>query len=287
MKELQINTEDRRWCVYMHVNKINNKVYVGLTNQKPEHRWGKGGCKYSEKQPVFYNAIQKYTWDGFEHIIFAEHLTEQEAKHMEAMLIALYKSNCKRYKNPEFGYNMTDGGDSNPMQDDHRWIGIANPNYGNSKLNGENNPMFGISHSKDVKEKVRLANSKAVVQLSTDGSVIREYSSIMEASNICGIERHLISRCCRNLIETAGDFIWKYKKSNQERRSGRTLKPVVQLDLNGNFINQFDSIKEASEKMYIHQSNISRCCANTYNRSTGGYRWMYLEDYEKLTQQND
>ena len=279
--------EKHKWCVYIHSNKTNNKVYIGITNQKPENRWGKNGNKYNANQPVFYNAIQKYGWDNFEHIIFAENLNEYEAKHMEVLLIALYKSNCRKYKDPEYGYNMTDGGDINPMQDDHRWAGNANPNYGNLKLIGENNPMFGISHSDSAKEKVKLANSKAVIQLDVNGNFINEYSSIADASEKCGITRYLISRCCRDLIETAGGWVWKYKTNKHNKRKSRTPKPVVQLDLNGIFINSYNSIKDAAITMQICSSNISRCCANTNKRSTGGYRWMYLEDYKNLTKQND
>ena len=29
------------WCVYMHINKINHKVYIGVAKGKPEKRWGK------------------------------------------------------------------------------------------------------------------------------------------------------------------------------------------------------------------------------------------------------
>lgn len=32
------------WTVYAHINKTNNKIYVGITSQIPEKRWlnGKG-----------------------------------------------------------------------------------------------------------------------------------------------------------------------------------------------------------------------------------------------------
>ena len=56
--------------IYLHRNKINNKVYIGQTIQSPEERWKNGngykGCYY------FYNAIQKYGWDNFEHIILEQ-----------------------------------------------------------------------------------------------------------------------------------------------------------------------------------------------------------------------
>lgn len=57
----------KKWFVYMHVNKINSKVYVGITSKKPEERWQKGQGYNSQK--YFYRAIQKYGWDSFEHII--------------------------------------------------------------------------------------------------------------------------------------------------------------------------------------------------------------------------
>ena len=34
------------YCIYMHKNKVNNKVYIGQTCQSPERRWGKNGINY-------------------------------------------------------------------------------------------------------------------------------------------------------------------------------------------------------------------------------------------------
>ena len=51
-------------------------------------------------------------------------------------------------------------------------------------------------------------NSKRVVQLSLDGAVIGEYSSVMEAERKTGIKN--IYKACRIQGRTAGGFIWKY-----------------------------------------------------------------------------
>ena len=103
--------DDNKWCVYIHTNLINNKVYIGITSRKPEKRWGKNGSEYTSKNhPAFGRAIEKYGWNNFSHNILFEGLSKQDACQKEIELIAEYKSNCTRYKNPSFGYNMSDGG---------------------------------------------------------------------------------------------------------------------------------------------------------------------------------
>ena len=92
------------YTVYQHKNKINGKIYIGITMQKPEQRWRYGeGYKSS---PHFYAAIQKYGWDNFEHNILFQNLTKEEACKKEQELITKFNS-----INREFGYNSTSGGE--------------------------------------------------------------------------------------------------------------------------------------------------------------------------------
>ena len=95
---------DKNYTVYMHTNKINKKVYVGITCQEPKKRWKNGLGYLDNEKTKFARAIAKYGWDGFEHIIFAENVTHDEACHMEQLLIVLYDTINN-------GYNITKGGD--------------------------------------------------------------------------------------------------------------------------------------------------------------------------------
>ena len=52
-------------------------------------------------------------------------------------------------------------------------------------------------------------NAKQVVQLSVDGTILAEYSSVTEAERQTGIKT--IYKACRNPGKTAGGFMWKYK----------------------------------------------------------------------------
>lgn len=63
------------YTIYCHINKVNGKTYVGITSSSPELRWKNGeGYKNCRK---FYNAILKYGWDNFYHIILRDNNPEE------------------------------------------------------------------------------------------------------------------------------------------------------------------------------------------------------------------
>ena len=61
-------------------------------------------------------------------------------------------------------------------------------------------------------------------------------------------------------------------------------KQVVQLSLDGDYINTYDSIAIAANSLNICRTSISLCCRGL--KQTGrGYKWMYLSDYKSLVNQ--
>lgn len=153
---------EKRYCVYMHRNKINGKIYVGQTSLKPEKRWQKQGQGYN-KQPYFWNAIQKYGWDNFEHEILTTNLSVHEVDKIEQYWISFFKSN-----NENFGYNLTAGGHGSHYLSEENlqrkrenanlyWAsdkGLAQAKQHSQKMMGENNPMYGKHHTEETKRKI-------------------------------------------------------------------------------------------------------------------------------------
>lgn len=75
-----------KYKVYVHVNKINGKIYIGQTCNSLSVRAGrKSGIGYKHSTH-FYNAIQKYGWENFEHIILIDGLSLEMANIIEEEL---------------------------------------------------------------------------------------------------------------------------------------------------------------------------------------------------------
>ena len=73
-------------------------------------------------------------------------------------------------------------------------------------------------------------------------------------------------------------------ENSRHARLGKPIqklqKPIVQL-LNGSLIRIFPSIKSTTE-IGFNKNQISLCC-NNLRKSHKGFQWMFLSDYEALT----
>lgn len=217
-----------KYVVYMHTNKINNKKYIGISSNVNKRWAGKGKNYYDQ---VFGLAIKKYGWDEFEHEILYENLSKEEACKKEQELIKKYRTTEKDY-----GYNRSDGGDSGSK-------GSFN---------------------------AQLKRMKPVYQYDMDGNFIKYHISIASAvREICGKNNNYkqgnISLCCKGKRLTALGYRWFYEfqgykieaiKTPIERIIEAKSVSVYQYDLDGNFIQNFNSISDA-EKQY--GSGIESC----------------------------
>lgn len=130
------------YSVYVHINLINGKMYVGATRKIPIYkRWGNNGSGY-RRNKNFYNEILEFGWDNFEHEIVASGLNEEEASNMEKLLIKNFDTT-----NPENGYNIERGGLNHA--EDERCQKIS------ESLKGEKHFQYGKPLKEETKEKIR------------------------------------------------------------------------------------------------------------------------------------
>lgn len=199
------------WTVYAHINKINGKMYVGITSQEVQKRWGYG-CGYIES-PYFNNAIRKYGWDNFDHEIIAEHLSEDEAKNFEKRLIKELNLTCDKY-----GYNLTNGGDGvsgyrHTEETKERLRNISlNMSY-ETKMKMKQKKVGVIlteNHKKKISDSSFNKGTKEVAQYDINGTFIKKWNSLSEINLTLKIQICDISSCCHMKRKSAGGFIWRF-----------------------------------------------------------------------------
>lgn len=182
------------YTVYQHKNKINGKVYIGITMQEPEKRWGVNGCNY-KSSPHFYSAIQKYGWDNFEHNILFTNLTKEEACLKEQELIKQFNSMDRN-----FGYNSTSSGETCVVNEETRQK-ISQALMGNK--NG-----FGYPCSEEKRQKLsqNYPNKKKVYceELNTI------FDSVQQCGRELGISATSISKLCRGRGKTLKGYHLKH-----------------------------------------------------------------------------
>lgn len=178
-----------------------------------------------------------------------------------------------------------------------RFSGENNPNYGKhiseeikekirAKLKGGNNPNYGKPLKEEHRQKLSINSSvsKRVIQFDMDGNYITEYHSQNEAARQTGILESQICRACKE-HKSAGGFLWlhkdEYDPNNKVIYQNNNAIEVVQLDLDGNFIAEFKSAREAERQIGILHQNINACCKNK-RRTAKGYRWMYATEYYEM-----
>lgn len=123
---------------------------------------------------------------------------------------------------------------------------------------------------------IQKIKSKKISQYDKLGNFIKTYKTIKEASESSGIFASSIGACCKGKRNSAGGFIWKYwnealqdddlnKQYNEER-------PVIQYDLDGNFISEYKTMGCAAKTTGIVFQRIQHAVNQKYG-TAGKYIW--------------
>lgn len=186
------------YCVYIHRNIINNKAYIGITKYEdnPNRRW-RNGEGYKGNQH-FYNAIQKYGWNNFEHVIWADKLSEEEAKKIEIMLIALFSTTI-----PNYGYNVSLGGESYNVTD----VSIAKRITATVETKNQNRIQASIEMFKDKFDN----GDKNILQCQKCGAYFEKDKNVSTKNN----KRDASKKASGRLKRKYCDYCATYHKRSQ------------------------------------------------------------------------
>lgn len=238
--------EKKPSIVYKITNKLNGCSYIGMTTRSLQQRWYEH-CKSAfrdNSDNIFHKAIREFGKEKFKLEILERYDCEFFCKAGELFWINKLKTFYFQY--PYTGYNMTRGGED-----------------------------LRINHER--LSKGYRKESKTIIQLDFDYNVIATYKSLRLAFLATKIKN--IGRCCVLKSKSAGGFYWRYLENQYEKyeeKLGRKQK-IKQYELNGNFIQEFDSLFSAERQTKISYSKISNCCTGKC-KSAGGFQWKYIND---------
>lgn len=123
----------------------------------------------------------------------------------------------------------------------------------------------------------RNPNSKKVLQLTTDGALVKEHPCLRELEREWKGEqrlfRRIVSLCCKGEIENYLGFVWRFKENKDLYQTG-SKTPVLQYNGSGEMINSFDSIPEASRKTKVGKRSILSSCKGE-TLTAGGFFWKF------------
>jgi hypothetical protein len=115
--------------------------------------------------------------------------------------------------------------------------------------------------------------SRQVSQYDLDGNWLRDFSSIKESEellNICNV-----GMSCSGKYKSAGGYIWRYKGVDPPKKySNKNIRAVLQYDLLGNLIAEYDSLIDAANKTGSKSNCIQMCCVGKYKHSNN-FIWKY------------
>ena len=307
--------DEKTYCVYKHTSP-SGKVYIGITSQKPEYRWDNGnGYK---GRTYFWNAIQKYGWENFEHEILYTGLSKQEAGEKEKELIQLYDSTDKNK-----GYNLSTGGeygsagvkqsqstiDKRVQKLKGRTVSqeerdarskffkklyedkTRHPKYGTHwdeagkeklRQSAKNRPPISEKTRLKLKEshlgKEQTEDTKKKISKKNKGQKRTEETKQKISNSLKG-KGHPQTEETKKKISENEKGKKISDKTKEKMRESANKTPIFQFNLDAQLIGDFDSIINASRVTGIPSANIGKCLHGK-RLSAGGYIWITKDNYD-------
>lgn len=298
------------YIVYLTTNTINNKIYVGVHGTEDSSKFDgyignsiniyKSNPELKNPKIPFHKAVKKYGYNAFKRATIKVFETEQEALDLEAEIV-----------NEEFikrsdTYNITLGGGMPPLLNkvvyQYSFDGIFIKEWNSlteagNKLNISPSSigraaLFKCTSAKsfwsfykftnlDIQEYKKYSPEKQVYIYNEFGIYERSFNSMSECAKFLNDTISHIQRSIKTGVKTKGyyislDLVSQYVKPKIERLSGI----IHQYDLNGNYIQSFNSPNDLQRELNINIKGVNNSIR--LQESYKGFLWIRGEKINKL-----
>lgn len=127
-------------------------------------------------------------------------------------------------------------------------------------------------------------NAVPVVCLSLNGEFVKRYDSAADAEKD-GFNNVNVILCCKNKLYTCKKHLFMFEEDylkhgakKYTKPESKCSKPVIQCDMNGNFINEFRSVQQAARETGSSRTSISGVLTGKY-KSANGFIFTYKENF--------
>lgn len=207
-----------------------------------------------------------------------------------------YLKGQENYKNHYLSYNITLPDGSKKRIYAHRLVAqsyLDQPldkkknqinHIDGNKLNNNVNNLEWVTPQENVQHAIdnNLKQYKHVFCFNKNKQLVAEYKSVREAATAVSISDSLIFQELQKETKTlCGGFYWSRKKEIDKVKNYQNLgkaKQVIQYDLNGKYLNTYNSTGQAARCIGVkNSSHIGECCRGKLKQYKG-FIWRYSED---------
>ncbi len=116
---------------------------------------------------------------------------------------------------------------------------------------------------------------KSVYKYGLNGMLVARFDNLTDAAHSINTTKKTISKVALGVNQTYGGYIWSYDYVEPyETKTDKRLKNVYQYSLDGNLIDVFISVADASRKTKITKTGIAKVC-RFEQKECGGFLWRY------------
>lgn len=226
------------------------EVYIGKHNGIKSNYWGSG--------KLLQRILKKHGKSIFDREIIAKDINNNELlSYLEIYYIDFYQ--CNRSVTNK-GLNLTEGGE-----------GI----YGYKRSDNWKQEVSNRLKEKYKTGKIRPPREKTVYQYSLEtGELLNEYPNCLVAAQTVNGENSAIAYCARGKCFSSYGYSWLYTKLDYYKPSIQGKVPVIQYDLQDNFIKEWKSATDVKNTLGFNNSSITNCCKGK-TKSSYGFKWKY------------